>query len=185
MQNTNITEKERRFGVEQVKRILDTDTSLLKDLCKRASLSPKKNAEGHIYFSKDDVTILKKIKDLHLHTIATQKKVNRAIENLPKPADKRISSAMLFEQERLDWEATLNNLENNIVKRISTTLSEKMDGLDEVVIELIRAKTENETLRQRVNELNKEIFALKSELASFRPTMFGLYKKEETDDFLM
>jgi len=184
LQNTNVLENERKFGVEQVKRILNSDISLLKDLCKRASLEPKRDRNGAVYFSKDDLQILKKLKDLHLHTMELQRKNRKAIEKLPKPVETNVSQEMVMQQNRLNWEATLNNLENNIVQRISTTLSEKMEGLDEVVVELIRAKTENETLRQRVNELNKEVFALKNELASYKPAMFGLYSKKDTDNFL-
>ena len=57
----------------------------------------------------------------------------------------------------------ITNLENNLVNRISEVLSEKMDGFDEIIVELIRAKTENENLRQQVNTLNKQVFILKKE----------------------
>ena len=36
-----------------------------------------------------------------------------------------------------------------------------MDGFDEIIVELIRAKTENENLRQQVNSLNKQVYILK------------------------
>ena len=65
---------------------------------------------------------------------------------------------------------------------MSEILSEKMDGFDEIIVELIRAKTENENLRQQVNTLNKQVFILKGELASFNPLPFGLYTKKETDE---
>ncbi len=185
MQSSKSADKERKFGVEQVKRILNTDISLLKDLCKRGSLAPKRDTKGALYFSRDDIHILQKLKDLHIQTLAMQRKTKKEIENLPKPVPANVNNEMIAMSEKLNWEKTLNNLENNIVQRISKTLSEKMDGLDEVVVELIRAKTENETLRQRVNELNKEVFALKNENASYKPAMFGFYVKRETDDFLI
>ena len=76
-------------------------------------------------------------------------------------------------------------LENNIVDRISSVLSEKMDGLDEIVVELIRAKTENESLRQKLNELNKENFTLKSENSSFKSVGLGFYVKKASDDYML
>ena len=76
-------------------------------------------------------------------------------------------------------------LENNIVDRISSVLNEKMDGLDEIVVELIRAKTENESLRQKLNELNKENFTLKSENSSFKSVGLGFYVKKATDDYML
>ena len=66
---------------------------------------------------------------------------------------------------------------------MTSVLSEKLDGLDEVIVELIKAKTENETLRQKINTLNKENFALKTENASFKPVGLGFYIKKSTDDF--
>ena len=80
---------------------------------------------------------------------------------------------------------SIEALENNIVDRISKVLSEKMDGLDEIVVELIRTKTENETLRQKLNELNKENFSLKGENASYKAVGLGFYVKKNTDDFMM
>ena len=75
----------------------------------------------------------------------------------------------------------LENLENNLVNRMSEILSEKMDGFDEIVVELIRAKTENENLRQQVNTLNKQVYILKNELASFNALPFGFYTKKDID----
>ena len=73
---------------------------------------------------------------------------------------------------------------------IITALQEKnlvllMDGLDEIVVELIRTKTENETLRQKLNELNKENFTLKSENSSFKSVGLGFYVKKNSDDFML
>ena len=87
--------------------------------------------------------------------------------------------------QALDMSSKLENLENSIVSKISDVLSEKMDGLDEIIVELIRSKTENETLRQRLNELNKENFSLKNENASYKPIGLGLYVKKSTDDFVL
>ena len=77
----------------------------------------------------------------------------------------------------------LDSMETNVISKITDVLSEKLDGLDEVIVELIKAKTENETLRQKVNELNKENFSLKSENASYKPVGLGFYVKKSTDDF--
>ena len=51
--------------------------------------------------------------------------------------------------------------------------------LDEVVVELIRCKTDNETLRQKIIDLNKEIYQLKNDLNSYKPIGMGFYKKKE------
>lgn len=58
-------------------------------------------------------------------------------------------------------------------------LIEKLEGMDEVVVELIRCKTDNETLRQKIIDLNKEIYQLKNDLNCYKPIGLGLYKKKE------
>jgi len=75
----------------------------------------------------------------------------------------------------------LEVLEKNLVHKMNEILSEKMDGFDEIIVELIRAKTENENLRQQVNTLNKQVFILKNELASFKQVAFNIYAKKDID----
>ena len=56
----------------------------------------------------------------------------------------------------------LENLENNLISRMNEILSEKMDGFDEIIVELIRAKTENENLIKSV-EFVKDVLDYISE----------------------
>jgi cell division septum initiation protein DivIVA len=51
--------------------------------------------------------------------------------------------------------------------------------MDDVVVELIRCKTDNETLKQKIVDLNKEIYQLKNEVNSYKSVGFGLYRKKE------
>ena len=81
---------------------------------------------------------------------------------------------------------TLNKMENSITTSMSKILDEKLEGMDDVVLELVRCKTENENLKNKVNELNKENFKLKNILNSFKPLMCGFYiKKEEENNIII
>ena len=88
---------------------------------------------------------------------------------------------------------SLATLENNLVNKISelveekvgSKLDEKLDGMDEVVVELVRCKTENETLRYKMNELNKELYNLKNELSKYKSIGFGVYIKKNNDSSLL
>ena len=51
--------------------------------------------------------------------------------------------------------------------------------MDEVVVELIRCKTENETLRFKMNELEKLNYSLKNQLAAYKNIGFNIYVKKE------
>ena len=74
---------------------------------------------------------------------------------------------------------SLRDMENKLSDRISKVIDEKLEGMDEVVVELIRCKTDNETLRQKIIDLNKEIYQLKNDLNTYKPVGLGFYKKKE------
>ncbi len=213
------TNVEEIVNASQVQEILNTSAAQVSSWCQKACLKPKKDGFGNVYFSKSDIDVLRKVKELYEHTRTSsdlkKEKVDRVVERmkLKKQEEKmglqdtetsvvslsegnfltRAKSrynkenavASYASYQALDMSSKLENLENSIVSKISDVLSEKMDGLDEIIVELIRSKTENETLRQRLNELNKENFSLKNENASYKPIGLGLYVKKSTDDFVL
>ena len=75
--------------------------------------------------------------------------------------------------------SSLQSLETKLSEKISKVIDEKLEGMDDVVVELIRCKTDNETLKQKIVDLNKEIYQLKNEVNSFRSVGLGFYKKKE------
>ena len=139
---------------QEVRNILNADNKEIVDLCKRASILPKKNTKGQTYFSYDEVK--------HL----------RDIQNKKLPAERNVSAVA-------NILTTLRNMESNLSNKISKVIDEKLEGMDEVVVELIRCKTDNETLKQKIIDLNKEIYQLKNDLNSYKHIGLGLYKKKE------
>ncbi len=191
--------KEEKINVEELEAVLNSDIEEVVKLCKRACLKPKTDSMGNAYFTKDDVSILKKMKELfnqaqNLQTNSKieearpqeedllQKKVNflaRAKSRIKSQETKPLANTNVISNH---IQTRLDNFEKNIIDKMSAILSEKMDGFDEIIVELIRAKTENENLRQQVNSLNKQVYILKNELASFNPVAFGFYTRTETKD---
>lgn len=148
---------------QEVRNILKTDNREIIKLCKQASIVPKKDKNGQTYFSYKEVKNLKDIqekptKSTAIAQVESQKVVNNLI-------------------------TTLEDMEKNITNSMSKIIDEKLDGMDEVVVELIRCKTENETLRQKINELNKENYHLKNTVKSYKSVGLGLYVKKAKDDF--
>lgn len=218
-QTTGENSVEEIVNANQLEEILNTSAAQVSNWCQKACLKPKKDGFGNVYFSKSDIDVLKKVKELYEHTRSVRdtkkEKVDRVVERMKfnkreekmrgqdldasainlsegnfltrakSRYNKENAVASLASYQALDVGSKLENLENNIVSKITDVLSEKMDGLDEVIVELIRSKTENETLRQRLNELNKENFSLKNENASYKSVGFGLYIKKSTDDFVL
>jgi len=149
---------------QDVRKILDSDNMEIVKLCKKADITPRKTDEGKTYFSLDDVRALKNAKDSGSGTSVMSKNASQMV------VDSLLTS--------------LNRMETNITESISKLLDSRLEGMDEVVVELIRCKTENENLKNQVENLTKENYTLKKENASYRPIMLGLYVKEDVQKSL-
>lgn len=158
-----VVEKENILSPQEVRNILKTDNREIIRLCKKASIIPRKDQKGQTYFSHDEVQNLKSIKESSTNSTAlTQTDSQKVVGNLL---------------------STLENMEKSITESMSKIIDEKLDGMDEVVVELIRCKTENESLRQKLNELNKENYHLKNSVKSYKSVGLGFYVKKSNDDF--
>ena len=160
-----------------VRKLLNIDNKEIVELCKKTSVTPKKNHKGQIYFSIDEV---KKLRNAKLSVIAgMNEKMNEKKVTLPvmtKPNSQAVVNGLLD---------TLNKMENNITTSMTKIIDEKLEGMDDVVLELVRCKTENENLKNKVNELNKENFKLKNALNSFKPLVCGFFIKKEDESILL
>ena len=161
-----------------VRRLLNADNKEIVELCKKTSVTPKKNKSGQIYFSIDEVRKLKNAKFSVIGRRNNMTDIKK--ETLPavtKPNSQAVVNGLLD---------TLSKMENNITSSMTRIIDEKLEGMDDVVLELVRCKTENENLKNKVNDLNKENFKLKNILNSFKPLVAGLYiKKEEENNILL
>ena len=158
-----------------VRKLLNIDNKEIVELCKKTSVSPKKDSRGQIYFSVDEVKKLRNAKTSVVAEMNEKKKV--ALPVMTKPDSQVVVNGLLD---------TLSKMENNITTSMTKLIDEKLEGMDDVVLELVRCKTENENLKNKVNELNKENFKLKNVLNSFKPLMCGFYiKKEEDINFML
>lgn len=152
--------KEKILSPQEVRAILNTDNKEIVELCKRASIMPRKNSKGHTYFSYDEVKNLRKVQ--------AQKAVSNPIVAQVQKQPTAIQNILV----------SLKEMEDTLSSKIAKVIDEKLEGMDEVVVELIRCKTDNETLRQKIVDLNKEVYQLKNELNSYKPVAMGFYVKK-------
>jgi len=158
-----IEEKGNVLSPQEVRNILKTDNREIIQLCKKASIVPRKDKKGQTYFSYNEVQNLKSLKETSPKNTA-----------VAKVDSQQVVGNLL---------STLENMEKNITDSMSKIIDEKLDGMDEVVVELIRCKTENESLRQKLNELNKENYHLKNTVKGYKSVGLGFYVKRANDDF--
>lgn len=163
--------EERTLTPQEVRSILRTDNKEIVELCKKASIRPRKNSKGHTYFSYDEVKNLRRV----------QENMNNSMSNpIASQAPAVVQTALSSNNAAIKSILTsLQALEDKISTRIAKIIDDKLEGMDDVVVELIRCKTDNETLKQKIVDLNKEVYQLKNELNSYRSVGFGLYKKKE------
>ena len=171
------TNSEKVLLPNEVRKLLNIDNKEIVELCKKTSVSPRKNKLGQIYFSIDEVRKLKSAKS----SIIAGNGIKKMNKNETLPVTKPNSQAVV--NGLLD---TLTKMESNITSSMTKLIDEKLEGMDDVVLELVRCKTENENLKNKVNELNKENFKLKNVLTSFKPLIAGFYiKKKEENNIIL
>ena len=166
-------EAEKVLLPNDIRRLLNIDNKEIVDLCRRTSVTPKKDGSGQIYFSVDE---FKKLKNAKLSTIIEAREKKVTLPTISKTESQAVVNGLLD---------TLNKMESNITTSMTKLLDEKLEGMDDVVLELVRCKTENENLKNKVNELNKENFKLKNVLNSFKPLVAGFYIKKEEESILL
>ena len=163
---------ERTLTPQEVRTILKADNKEIVDLCKRAEIRPRKNAKGHTYFSYDEVKNLRKIQAQVKSGVTSPIAVGAGVGT-------GVSSTQSGNVAVRNIISSLQDLEARLSNRIAKVIDEKLEGMDDVVVELIRCKTDNETLKQKIVDLNKEVYQLKNELNSYKPVALGFYKKKE------
>lgn len=164
---------ERTLTPQEVRTILKADNKEIVELCKRAAIRPRKNAKGHTYFSYDEVKNLRKIQ-AQIRTNVTNPVSAKVPATIAAGAVSGNNPAAMR-----SILSSLQELETKLSNRIAKVIDEKLEGMDDVVVELIRCKTDNETLKQKIVDLNKEVYQLKNELNSYKPVALGFYKKKE------
>jgi predicted nuclease with TOPRIM domain len=93
------------------------------------------------------------------------------------------SSNQLAERIMTSFSQMEEKISNNILESIDKKLDAKMQNVETMAEELIQVKTENEKLKHKILELNKENVHLKMELEKFEKIGFGLYKKYNIKDY--
>ena len=172
---TNQATKERTLTPQEVRAILNADNKEIIELCKQASIMPKKNNKGMTYFSYEEVKNLRKVQAMKGNFVSS---ANIEEQTTKAPVTKNVPAAHqpTAIQNIL---SSLQAMENNLSDKIAKVIDEKLEGMDEVVVELIRCKTDNETLRQKIVDLNKEVYQLKNKLNSYKPVGLGFYVKKD------
>lgn len=164
------------YSLEEVGKILKMDSHALDQYCRELPITPKKDLRtGTATFSSEDIDLLKKARELHAKgdsLMVISKKLTKPNALTTRIANKSDVSVIL---------ETISRTKDDITVNLTKVLEEKLDGMDEVVVELIKAKSENENLKQKLKILNEENEFFKRELNKYKPFLLGLYKKDDDE----
>lgn len=163
--------KDKILTPQELRKILNADNMEIVDLCRKAAIVPRKDENGKTFFSLEEARILKKTKENKNSVMA-------------QPASQVVVDSLISTLRKMET-GMAETITTSITDSLTKVLDERLEGMDEVVVELIRCKTENENLKNKVNELNKENYKLKNTLNSYKPFAFGLYVKKQEDDILL
>ena len=172
-----------------VQQLLEVDEQVLVSYVHALGINPQQDdITGSLIFTQADVDALRRA--IHAEQTGLANPVNRMmptskvdpalLDNAPDEATllTRQVNAPAAEAGQLGVVVdAVNQVKAGILKDLSQLLDDKLSGLDEVVIELIRAKSDNDSLKQRMSLMQDEVEHLKFELGRFKPVQFGFYRK--------
>lgn len=178
-----------------VRELLKIDNEGILSLCKAANIPLRQNEKGLTYFTTEDVKTLKKLQDIQKKAKVQEEKFLQLKNKLKKlPALNKSSDVQTKTNEETltllkQITGAVKNIENGIYDKfanlldtkLENKLEEKLGGIDEVIMDLVRSKVEADELRKQIAENDKEIFALKNQLASFKKVAGNLYIKKSPE----
>lgn len=176
-----------------VRALLNINNDEILHLCKEGDVPLRQNAKGLTYFTTEDVKTLKKLQEIQAKT--KSEPVIQLKNSLKKlPAKRHDAKSQLSENSSnaetvallKQISAAVTSIESGVYNKFSVLLEEKLEeklgGIDEVIMDLVRSKAEAEQMRKDMAEKDKEIYALKNELSSFRQIIGSIYIKQELED---
>lgn len=193
------------YTTDVIKKTTKFTNQQILDLCKNGIVQPKKTLDGKIYFTKDDFSVMQKLSKAHeeLGLLDNDENIDKPfVEKKEKPDTPKFeikpkiklpklsqktdntvnkNSAVQYAQIETNNNLNIKEFESSIINKMEELLTKKLDGLDEVVVELIRTKTEINMLRSKLDEMEAKNYTLSNEVNSYKNIGFGLYIKSKED----
>lgn len=165
-------QKNTPFTTNQVSKMLKMDENAIHQYCKELPIMPKKDLRtGAAMFSSQDIDILRKAREWH----ASGESLANISRKLTKP--NALNTRVASKSDVAVIVEAVSQAKEGILGDLSRLIDEKLEGMDEVVVELIKCKSENETLKQKLKLIAEENDILKSELGRYQSLPFGFYRR--------
>ncbi len=198
---TSLTTEDFPYTLAYVMELLGLDERELMAYVQMLGLSPRKDDKtGRLIFIHRDIELLKKAHEMRKQgedpdTIARQlggKPLSGATRpptpetetgkpaymSTVSPTGQAIRPSAAGGKDNITTMVeAVSQVKEGILKDLSRLLDDKLSGLDEVVVELIRCKSENDSLKKKLDDAVRSKETLEHELSRFKPVQFGFYRK--------
>jgi DNA-binding transcriptional MerR regulator len=189
---TSLTTEDFPYTISYVMELLRLDERELMSYVQTLGLSHRKDEKtGRLIFTHRDIETLKKALEMKKHgeDMATivqhlgnkesteQRREESGMQPLASASNQSLQARTAGKDNITVMVEAVSQLKEGILKDLSRLLDDKLSGLDEVVVELIRCKSENDSLRKKLNDVTRTKEHLEYELSRFKPVQFGFYRK--------
>lgn len=201
---TSLTTEDFPYTLGYVMELLGLEERELMSYVQSLALAPRKDEKtGRVIFTHRDIEVLKKaldtkkqgeMPDLISQPLNAPKNTpDRLPANNPETESANVQKSGYMSSVSANNQAirsstankdnitvmveAVSQVKEGILKDLSRLLDDKLSGLDEVVVELIRCKSENDSLKKKLDEAVRTKEALDYELSRFKPVQFGFYRK--------
>ena len=131
--------------------------------------------------AKEIESIKESIKNRDERTSAEKTEPLKIIENQIAVKDIECINVPEISVEAVQTINALVHAQNFIVQELTDAFEKKFEKFDEIILELIRCKTENERLKHKVDNMTRDNYKLKKETESYKSLVPGLYVKRDVD----
>lgn len=133
-------------------------------------------------FSLEDAkSVLKTEKMVPKNSIKVMPEEKKAPENTNNPEKTEIVNVPDISPEAIQLINALMHTQNHIVQELTEVFDRRFEKFDEIVMDLIRCKTENERLKNKVDNLTRDNYKLKKDVECYKSIIPGIYIKKESD----
>ena len=186
---TTLSTEDFPYTIGYVQELLALDEMRLMQLVRGLGLSPAKDDRtGSYIFTHKEIDLLKRAQEMtargeNMDAIAARLGLAKAprgegaIATRPAggqavyaPSQQKDSLAVMLE--------SMSQIKEGLLKDLARLVDDKLSGLDDLVVELIRCKSENDSLKKKLEEAVRARESMEYELSLFKPVQFGFYKKE-------
>lgn len=145
------------------------------------SLEKKAKTENKVSLPEETEVLKKNTSFKFSRNVSCPENISIDKKEITNSENTEIVNVPVINNEAMQMINALMHTQNHIVQELTDVFDKRLEKFDEIILDLIRCKTENERLKQKVDNLTRDNYKYKKDVESFRSVIPGLYIKKELD----